>query len=307
IHLSPGAEPLTIAENVFSPEPNSLDFNYRDSIRSRADGMVSIAQLVDPTLPTSTASQGLTHLLKAVNVLYPALLGETPMLEIPLDTLTEPGLGDRDLLYLPYPLLPHLSTAVQSMLQVFLSAGGTILIAMDEENSRQGELAQIRRELLEAISDTENDPSVASVIESAQTEIAKIDTEMAQFIDSIRQSILPLVDQLNLSLSGDGAIPSDHPLRTAPFLFGGWPMVEGRPIDLFCWDSILLMMGPLPQIWGPDPTGMRSRETIRTAHEMGINLLHYAWRRRQLVQLQRGDNPTLSIPQQDSLTGQVTS
>ncbi|NER79802.1 MAG: hypothetical protein F6K42_09520, partial [Leptolyngbya sp. SIO1D8] len=36
IHLSPGAEPLTIAENVFSPEPNSLDFNYRDSIRSRA-------------------------------------------------------------------------------------------------------------------------------------------------------------------------------------------------------------------------------------------------------------------------------
>ena len=307
IHLNPGAEALTIATNVFAPEPNSLDLTYRHSIRRRAEGGVSIAQLVDPVAANAGASQGLTHLLKAVNVLYPALVGETPILDVPLDIVAEPRLGDRDLLYLPYTLLPRLSVTVQSTLQDFVRAGGTVLIAMDEGDSRQRELAQIRRELLEAITATPNDPNVAPIVGSAQAEIAAIDAEMTQFVATIRQSIRPLMDQLNLSLPGDGAIASDHPLRTTPFLFGSWPLVEGHPIDLFCWGSILLMVGPLPPIWGPDPTGMRSRETIRTAHEMGINLLHYAWRRQQLLQLQRGDTQTISVPQQDALTGQVTS
>ncbi|MBE7385037.1 MAG: hypothetical protein F6J95_026950 [Leptolyngbya sp. SIO1E4] len=311
IHLSAGAETLTIAKNVFFPEPNSLDLNHRCSICSRAEGEVSVAQLINPAAPNAEASKGLTHLLKAVNVLYPALRGEPPIAAVPLDTPGGSGLGDRDLLYLPYALLSHLSVTVQSMLKDFVRAGGTVLIALDEEDARQEELASIRRELLEALTDTENDPSLAVATGSVRAEIAAIEAEMAQFVEALRQSMLPLAKQLALSLPGDGAISIDHPLRTTPFLFGGWPVVAGHPIQLFCWGSILLLVGPLPQIWGPDSTRVRSRETIRTAHEMGINLLHYAWRRRQLIQLQTGSPPPIpppiSVRQQDALTGQVTS
>ena len=188
-----------------------------------------------------------------------------------------------------------------------MKAGGVLLIAVDGENPRQAELARIRRELLDALAGAEHDPSVASVKGSVQGEIAAIETEMTQFVQTIRESIITLANQSDIPLQGFGDIAFDHPLRTTPFLFSAWPVVGLQPIQLFCWEGIMLMVGHLVQLWGPDEAGTRSRETIRTAHEMGINLLYYAWRRRQLMQLQQGDKQAASISPPDSLIGQVTS
>ncbi|MEL6325830.1 MAG: hypothetical protein AAFQ61_02865 [Cyanobacteria bacterium J06626_23] len=307
IHLTPGEQKLLMAADVFAPSPNSLDLTYRQTSRSAPEGIVSIAHLVDASASLSAARGGLTYLLQAVNALYPSLLGEPTILNVPLDALTGQRLLQRDLLYVSDDHLPHLSPALQSGLRNYLKAGGVLLVAVDGENSRQAELGKIRQELLTALAEAENDPSVATVRGSVRTEIAAIETEMNQFVEKSRLSIATLSHQLGIYLHGSGDVSFDHPLRTTPFLFSRWPNIGTQPLHLFCWGGIVLMVGDLAQVWGPDKDGTRSRETIRTAHELGINLLHYAWRRRQLVQLQQGSSTEITASSTDSLTDQATS
>lgn len=307
IHLTPGEQKLLMAADVFAPGPNSLDLTYRQASRGAPEGSVRMAHLVDSAMPLPTARDGLTYLLKAVNALYPSLAGEPKILNVPLDALTGQRLLQCDMLYVSDDHLPHLSPVLQSGLRNYLKAGGVLLVAVDGENSRQAELGKIRQELLTALADAANDPSVATVRGSVRTEIEAIEAELNQFVEKSRLSIATLSHQLGIYLQGSGHISYDHPLRTAPFLFSRWPDVGTQPLHLFCWGSIILMVGDLAQVWGPDEAGVRSRETIRTAHELGINLLHYAWQRRRLVQLQRGDNTDVTESSTASLTDQATS
>lgn len=305
IHLKLKEMALTIAADVFFPEANSLDLTHRQSLSHRPEGIVSIAHIVDPAAPIPNHRQGLTHLLKAVNVLYPPLAGETTLLEVPLDIHSNEDLTNPDLLYLPYDKLPALSGGLRSVLHDYVEDGGVLLI-VDEDNSRRSELAKIRQELLEALADAENDPSLAAEKNSLKAEIAAYDAELSQIVQTVQQSVVTFANQLNIPLAGSGEIAAEHPLRTTPFLFSRWPETETEPIELFGWGGIVLMLGNLPQAWGPDAAQRRSRETIRTAHELGINLLYYAWRRRQLMELQRSNDQALTLLPQDSLTHQVT-
>jgi hypothetical protein len=38
--------------------------------------------------------------------------------------------------------------------------------------------------------------------------------------------------------------------------------------------------------WGLDEGLNQSRADLRTAHELGINILHFAWKRKQMLDLQ---------------------
>ena len=75
-----------------------------------------------------------------------------------------------------------------------------------------------------------------------------------------------------------------HPLRTQPFLFAALPLINQRPIELSNAGGIILVEGDLSAAWGLDNELILERQDIRTAQELGINLLHFAWRRRQMVQ-----------------------
>jgi hypothetical protein len=46
---------------------------------------------------------------------------------------------------------------------------------------------------------------------------------------------------------------------------------------------MVLVIGNLGEAWGVDEALMLSRETMRSAQELGINLLHFAWKRRELT------------------------
>lgn len=307
IQLVPPEMALTVAADVFSPGANTLDLNHRRPIRNRPDGVVIMARLIDPATSNPAMSRGLTHLSKAVDVLYPALAGGGECFDVPLDGLATGWLLDYDLLYVSYDLLPRLPETLTPALSQHVHTGGTILIALDEDINQRGELVTIRRELVAALKDADLDPSVAAATESLQAEIAAIDTELSQFTQQACQSVAAAMERLGLPLSGAGDISSEAPLRTQPFLFSRWPDVGVQPVELFCWGGIILMIGNLAAVWGPDDTGTRSRETIRTAHELGINLLHYGWRRRQLMQLQSGHHPEAPLSSPDSLTRQVTT
>jgi len=103
------------------------------------------------------------------------------------------------------------------------------------------------------------------------------------------ESTQALAQQLESPLKPLEELRRNHPLRTRPFLFAALPMVNQQSIQLFLGGGIILVVGDLAAAWGPDQALTVSRVVIRTAQELGINILRYAWRRRQLLGLQQED------------------
>ena len=80
-----------------------------------------------------------------------------------------------------------------------------------------------------------------------------------------------------------------HPLRTRPFLFAALPLVHQQPIQISIGGGIILNTGNLATLWGIDDEMNLPRLVIRTGQELGVNILYYAWRRRQLTGLLQED------------------
>lgn len=74
-----------------------------------------------------------------------------------------------------------------------------------------------------------------------------------------------------------------HPLRRAPFLFGS--LVDMPTNSMHLYDNVLCWQGQLAAAWGLADGRWLTRDAIRSAQELGINILHFFWQRRQLVQL----------------------
>ncbi len=79
-----------------------------------------------------------------------------------------------------------------------------------------------------------------------------------------------------------------HPLRRQPFLFAALPTGgQARPVQLFAAGGVIVSMGDLAGSWGLDEALSLSRTQMREAQELGINLLHHAWLRHGMTQLQQ--------------------
>ncbi len=122
-----------------------------------------------------------------------------------------------------------------------------------------------------------------------------LDTGGALLVDApldgtaLCESTQTLAKQLEYPLKPLEELRRDHPLRTRPFLFAALPMVNQQLIRLLTGGGIILVVGDLAAAWAPDQALTLSRVTIRTAQELGINILQYAWKRRQLFGLQQED------------------
>ncbi len=108
--------------------------------------------------------------------------------------------------------------------------------------------------------------------------------------NALIESTQALAQQLESPLRPLEELQRSHPLRTKPFLFAALPMVNQQQIKLLIGGGIILAIGDLATAWGLDRDLSLPRLTIRTAQELGINILHYAWKRRQLIGLQQEDN-----------------
>lgn len=100
------------------------------------------------------------------------------------------------------------------------------------------------------------------------------------------ESTQTLAQQLEYPLE---ELPWNHHLRKQFFTFSALPLVNQQPIQLFLGGGIILIVGDLASSWGPDRELTLSRDAIRTAQELGINILQYAWKKRQLIGLQQED------------------
>ena len=104
------------------------------------------------------------------------------------------------------------------------------------------------------------------------------------------ESTHSLAEQLKNPLKTLSELRRDHPLRTKPFLFAALPIVNQRPVEISTAGGIVLITGDLGSAWGLDKDLTLPRLVIRTAQELGINILAFAWKRRQLIGLQQEDD-----------------
>ena len=99
-----------------------------------------------------------------------------------------------------------------------------------------------------------------------------------------------MAEKLQIPLKVSTELRRDHSLRTRPFLFAGLPIVNQKVIEIVTGGGIILTIGDLASAWGLDKELKMPRLAIRTAQEFGINIVNYAWKRRQLTGLQQEDD-----------------
>ncbi|MEO0949489.1 MAG: hypothetical protein AAFY11_15370, partial [Cyanobacteria bacterium J06641_5] len=75
----------------------------------------------------------------------------------------------------------------------------------------------------------------------------------------------------------------DRPEPLHPFQFDALPALDHRLFQLWLGRGMTVILGNLSAAWGTDHRISIDRQTIRTAQELGINLLHAACRRRQIA------------------------
>ena len=121
-----------------------------------------------------------------------------------------------------------------------------------------------------------------SYLKSGGTLLVDADVKSTELIESVQA----IAQHLQTPLKSLQEARRDHPLRIKPFLFSALPMMNETRIQLLSGGGIILAIGNLGGLWGLDEQLQRSRTDIRTAQELGVNILHFAWKRKQTINLQ---------------------
>ncbi|MGI0487846.1 hypothetical protein ACN4EK_20590 [Pantanalinema rosaneae CENA516] len=300
IVLQPGFERIQAATNVFEPEYQALDLRYRVQAQARSQAMVRVATLAAteaiPANPqTAQLNENAIDLLRSLKALYPALQGAEPMSQVNLQAIVD--LTACDLLLLTGQQSHALSDAMVDTVRQFLEGGGVVLVEVSTQGSKLEELGTIQQQLAAAIArlnigasnPAESNVSLSELTElrsSLETELEAINLALQQQINQQVQNFEQVAQQLGTPLVTWENLPRHHPLRSQPFLFGAAPSVNEQPIKFLVGGGLIVVLGQLSAAWGLGDLTM-TRDTIRAAQEMGINLLHYAQRRKQMTQLQQ--------------------
>ncbi len=180
--------------------------------------------------------------------------------------------------------LAYLSQAVESLCTNLRGTDEVGQVTLSENLSEYDLLYLTGKQRLE----TNNQELIAlrSYLDAGGVMLVDAPLDAQPLIDSV-QSLATLVGS---PLKPIEELRRDHPLRIRPFLFAALPAIDKRAVRLFSGGGIVLIIGDIASAWGIDRELALSRLTIRTAHELGINILNYGVKRRQLIGLQQEDN-----------------
>jgi hypothetical protein len=321
ILLEPGTVALTPTQNVFAPKVNQLDLRDRRSVQARSHLFVQVGTMTNwPDNPWTEVLrscstlypnlQGTVRSITTSNVNSNANLPQTdlPQIDLPQTDLPQTDFTQYDLVHFTREQFVNLGAnepELESIKQA-IASGTVLLIEASTQGTNIAKLGKLHYELQTAIAqvnqDLNQDPNAGKLKTDLETEFIAIAQDLNQNFDTIKAEIQTVTTQLGLVLdpaelsSGAGQVRSgsldrSHPLRRQPFLFSQFPMVQEHPIYLFNWGCIILVIGDLSQSWHLKPGNLDhsialSRETLRSSHEMGINLLHFAVSHHHLTQLQ---------------------
>lgn len=285
IHLRPGTVELSPAEDVFFPAPNTLDLRFRQQASLRPQEWVRVARHNGAEAVSSDQQAvSLNGLLRSLPGLYPMMQAAGGVEAIDINRLkAEESLLDYTLLVFPPDQLSSFQPGAIEALTQYLQAGGTVLLELDTDGTKLDELLGVRIEIRQAIATLRQDRGTANLQQELNLELQEIDQTIDEQLGRLTQPIRIWAGIQGIPLNGNGQLHAEHPLRTDPFLFGRLPKVMGFHSILLNWGGLVILVGKLSQGWALDPDLTLTRDEIRAAQEVGINLLHFAERRRRLT------------------------
>ncbi|MEM9264317.1 MAG: hypothetical protein AAGA46_02215 [Cyanobacteria bacterium P01_F01_bin.13] len=270
VRLGVGEIAIAPPDDVFSPDLNQLDLRYRQRVRPRSQLTASISAWSN----RSTVIPQFESLFNTLPSLYPILQGK--VMPAPLQS---------DLTYVSYEDFCQLGRPDQHQMAQYLSQGGVVLV--EAVADQLGPLYQIEAELRRAMATSRQNTSTA-LHTSAQQEINKIQTCIAEAVENLAAPLQSFMHQEGLEFK---PLAMDYVLRLQPFSFSRLPTINAQPIGLYGWGGLLLLVGPLPQVWQITEALDLPREEIRSAQELGINLLNFAAQRRRMHQWLKPSTP----------------
>jgi hypothetical protein len=303
--LKAGEVSLQLPKDLWEPTFSELDLRFRTIARSRSQAVLNIASVIDID-PTSDRLMvdNLTCLLQSVASLYPAIAASESLGRINGDAFQSKDLATYDLVYMSIQQSLLLIDTQMQKLKQYLGSGGVILIEASIEDTKLKELMIVQKELQDAIArlerslnanlgeanyGTSDADDLRSLSHELESELTTIEAEIKTNIDLLTQTFKEYAEQLGYPLELLSKISRKHPLRSQPFLFSGLPKVQGNPIRVLVGGGIVFVIGDLSSAWGNGSDLDLPRETIRSAQEMGINILNFAKQRHRLIQSMQKD------------------
>lgn len=180
--------------------------------------------------------------------------------------------------------LEHLSYLMQSVAALYPALQGEKAVVISLKN--QKELAAYDLLYLTDWQAVALDEEQIYQLKTYLTTGGIILIDFTSYYEYLPEEIIYLTQNLEIYLQHWQEMSRAHPLRTQPFLFVELPIINQQQIQLWNGGGVILIMGALSAAWGLDDDLYLDRNDIRTAQELGINILHFALRRRQIVQLQ---------------------
>lgn len=294
ILLLPGTQSIQAPMDVFHPATNELDLRNRQYPQPYPALSVQVGQVTSGHISDTTTQHGIVGLLRAVNGLYPSLRSQPTVQMVPASRLTQETIADCQLLQIPYQVLLTLSNAALQRLKDYLAQGSVLLVVADFVEADLLDLLNIGRELRAGLADAERDSELFEQVGTQlQAEITANLSAIAQRQAQLEQPLAAIAPKLGISWSTAGELELDHPLCWQPFTFSQLPTYMGHPIYVKNWQGLVLMVGNLSRCWGHHTLPDLPRESLRSAQEWGINLLHFAAQRYQWIQ---ATHPLASIP-----------
>ncbi|MFN6325840.1 MAG: DUF4159 domain-containing protein [Aphanizomenon sp.] len=272
---------IKVADNVFDPQDNELDFRYRYPAKWRPLSIIRTAIYTNlgewqEVFSDDIQPSNFSYLLQSLDQLYPAL----GTLKIS-DKSSLNSLLEYDLISLTDQQFQDFQQQQIDDIKKYLETGGVILIEHSKQSQEIGQFMQIKQELQQDIIDTEKEVELNDDREILLDELRQITNRL----ESITRNIAEFYNQKFKTNLESIELIENHPLRKTPFLFNQLPSVNKQPILVLNCEGIIVVIGNLSSAWGLNGNLSLSRETIRSAQEMGMNILHFAWRRRELTQL----------------------
>jgi hypothetical protein len=276
--LKPGEVKLQKATDVLNPNTNQIDLRFRKFAQTRSLQQVRVAQVIRDVNQDITTFNNLSYLANSVPALYPSMQVTVERINMPTNAVQL----DYDLIHFDQPHLFSLSESEHQILKTYLLHGAVVMVEVSLQAANILELSTVQHQLSSAITNLlpTDDNTIQQELE---VELRAVNDSLQERLQEIITPLCQLSESLNIEVNQNF---SNQALRTYPFLFSQFPTVQQQPVYILTIGAFIVIVGSLQTAWGINDALPLSRETVRSAQELGINILYYAWRRHQLTQLQ---------------------
>lgn len=268
IELPPGPLQVTMPVNLLAPTVGELDLTHRVVAQVKPQAVVRLG--VVGRLPNDTRHQ-FHGLAQAMTTLYPNL-----QLQLAPDAVTPTASGQTNRSLLPPP-----PSTIQSNQRPTPSAPASSPESPSSPPIEKYDLLYIAGQNVQTL--------VKHHWAWLESFVQAGGMVMVETLSATPPDFPPQFLQLFGELTLWADCSSSHWVRTQPFLFAHLPQFESsqrseqmkvQAINVAIAPNLVWVGGGLCKTWGLEHN--LPRHDIRTAHELGINLMHYVWRQRHL-------------------------